>query len=179
MKKTDWKDIAELVGIAAIVCSLIFVGFQLQQSEQIGISDAVANRNERQNANREQIMAYSDVWHRACLGEPLEPAERHIAAAISATFWDNMISSWLTIRGGLVSSDQLQENLVNRVAAQLHSFSGLQELFGMRREMFSAAAGAIGDARVGDLFERIEVRVQELEKRGEILNIDVAFCGLL
>ena len=31
MKKTDWKDIAELVGIAAIVASLVFVGLQMQQ----------------------------------------------------------------------------------------------------------------------------------------------------
>lgn len=31
MKQTDWKDIAELIGIAAIVASLVFVGLQMQQ----------------------------------------------------------------------------------------------------------------------------------------------------
>jgi hypothetical protein len=31
MKSTNWKDIAELVGIAAIVASLVFVGMQMRQ----------------------------------------------------------------------------------------------------------------------------------------------------
>ena len=31
MKNTNWKDIAEFVGIAAIVASLVFVGMQMQQ----------------------------------------------------------------------------------------------------------------------------------------------------
>ena len=31
MKDTNWKDIAELIGIAAIVASLVFVGMQMQQ----------------------------------------------------------------------------------------------------------------------------------------------------
>ena len=31
MNKTNWKDIAELIGIAAIVASLVFVGMQMQQ----------------------------------------------------------------------------------------------------------------------------------------------------
>ena len=35
MKKTDWKDIAELIGIAAIVASLVFVGVQLRQEQLI------------------------------------------------------------------------------------------------------------------------------------------------
>ena len=37
-KKASWKDIAELVGIAAIVASLIFVGLQMKQSQEIAIA---------------------------------------------------------------------------------------------------------------------------------------------
>jgi len=39
MKPTDWKDIAELIGIAAIVGSLIFVGLQMKQSQEIAIAN--------------------------------------------------------------------------------------------------------------------------------------------
>ena len=35
MKTGNWKDSAELVGIAAIVASLIFVGIQLRQEQRI------------------------------------------------------------------------------------------------------------------------------------------------
>ena len=38
MRTTNWKDIAELVGIAAIVASLIFVGLQMKQSQEIAIA---------------------------------------------------------------------------------------------------------------------------------------------
>jgi hypothetical protein len=33
MKKTDWKGFAELVGIAAIVASLMFVGLEIRQTQ--------------------------------------------------------------------------------------------------------------------------------------------------
>jgi hypothetical protein len=44
MRSTDWKDIAELIGIAAIVASLIFVGLELQQSRKIAIADIYQQR---------------------------------------------------------------------------------------------------------------------------------------
>jgi hypothetical protein len=34
----NWKDLAELVGIAAIVASLIFVGLEMRQSQQIALA---------------------------------------------------------------------------------------------------------------------------------------------
>jgi len=44
MKKSNWKEIAELVGIAAIVASLIFVGLQLQQTQAIAIANQYQER---------------------------------------------------------------------------------------------------------------------------------------
>ena len=38
LKFTNWKDIAELTGIVAIVASLLFVGLQLKQSQEIAIA---------------------------------------------------------------------------------------------------------------------------------------------
>ena len=34
-RPTNWKDIAELIGIAAIVFSLIFVGLQMKEEQEI------------------------------------------------------------------------------------------------------------------------------------------------
>ena len=38
MQKANWKDITDLVGIATIVASLIFVGLELRQSQKITIA---------------------------------------------------------------------------------------------------------------------------------------------
>jgi hypothetical protein len=40
MKFATWKDFLELVGIGAIVVSLVFVGYELRQSTAIARSDA-------------------------------------------------------------------------------------------------------------------------------------------
>lgn len=39
MKKYNWKAVAELIGIAAIVGSLVFVGLQMKQSRDIAIAE--------------------------------------------------------------------------------------------------------------------------------------------
>jgi len=44
MKYPGWKDTVELVGIAAIVASLVFVGLQMKQSQQIAIADQYQSR---------------------------------------------------------------------------------------------------------------------------------------
>jgi hypothetical protein len=54
MSPGNWKDIAELIGIAAIVASLIFVGLQMQQSQEIAMG---AQYQERANAAVENYMS--------------------------------------------------------------------------------------------------------------------------
>jgi hypothetical protein len=44
LKSTNWKDIAELIGIAAIVASLLFVGMQMKQSQDIAIASTGQTR---------------------------------------------------------------------------------------------------------------------------------------
>ena len=44
MKPTTWKDIAELIGIAAIVASLLFVGLQMQQQQEIAMASQYQER---------------------------------------------------------------------------------------------------------------------------------------
>ena len=43
MKFKEWNVIAELVGITAIVVSLVFVGYELRQSTAIARSDAYSS----------------------------------------------------------------------------------------------------------------------------------------
>ena len=39
MKNTNWRDTAELLGIVAIVGSLIFVGLQMRQTGRIALAE--------------------------------------------------------------------------------------------------------------------------------------------
>jgi hypothetical protein len=44
MKYSNWKETAELVGIATIVASLIFVGIELRQSQMIAVASQYQSR---------------------------------------------------------------------------------------------------------------------------------------
>jgi hypothetical protein len=57
LKSTNWKDIAELIGMTAIVASLIFVGYQLKQDREIAIAEAFQTRA---FASAEHLRAYAD-----------------------------------------------------------------------------------------------------------------------
>lgn len=78
MKSTNWKDVAELVGIAAILISLIFVGFQLQQSRIIAASEMnialVSVGVESANLINDNI----DIWTRGNNGGDLDEQERAV-----------------------------------------------------------------------------------------------------
>jgi len=74
MNSTNWKDIAELVGISAIVASLVFVGMELRQSHQIAIAAEYQERAtsviDQYNAQIQSDTALSVV------GQPLYDAVR-------------------------------------------------------------------------------------------------------
>jgi len=75
MKKATWKDIAELVGISAIVASLMFVGLQMKQAQSIAIADSYQQQAATTLAKSELAVMHSEVVAKANRGEALSDAE--------------------------------------------------------------------------------------------------------
>ena len=75
MKPIDWKSIAELIGISAIVVSLIFVGVQLQQDRDLAQVSSYGSVAESTNGLSELVQSNSEVWVRGLSGEELDDAE--------------------------------------------------------------------------------------------------------
>ena len=78
MKKTEWKGIAELAGIASIVASLVFVGLELRQSHRVALAEVYQARSsmaiEVQSAYA-QSERLQDAVAKMISGEPLTPKE--------------------------------------------------------------------------------------------------------
>lgn len=55
MKSTNWKDIAELIGIAAIVASLVFVGLEMRQNHVLARSELGAGSFESLASLRQEM----------------------------------------------------------------------------------------------------------------------------
>ena len=78
MKTLGWKESAELIGLFAILASLIFVGMQLQQQEQL-LQLELRNYMVSSSATvNEQIIEHADIWVRGNAGEDLNATEFEI-----------------------------------------------------------------------------------------------------
>ena len=75
MTRTTWKETAELIGIAAIVVSLVFVGLQLKQSQDIVLSELDAALNAIDVEITGNIGDHADVWVRGNNGAQLSDSE--------------------------------------------------------------------------------------------------------
>ena len=88
MNKSNWRDIAELVGIAAIVASLIFVGMQMRQSQVIAIAETYMSILPSEIEVRSAVNEHADLWHKANNGGDLTGAEsvifRNLVANLSS-----------------------------------------------------------------------------------------------
>jgi hypothetical protein len=78
MNKTNWKDTAELIGIAAIVASLVFVGIQMKQSQDIAIGDGFISVMFANIEINDQLNEHADIWIRGSAGEELTETEGFI-----------------------------------------------------------------------------------------------------
>ena len=73
-----FNEIAELVGIVALVISLIFVGLQLQQSYNIAKAEVMANYVANSTEKNYSIMLKPDIWIKGNAGEDLSESEQVI-----------------------------------------------------------------------------------------------------
>ena len=72
----SWKETAELVGIGAVVASLVFVALQIRQSQDIAIAETRATRQASLVELNNGIAEHADTWAKGISGEPLSPAEQ-------------------------------------------------------------------------------------------------------
>ena len=78
MKRTNWRDTAELVDIAAMVASLVFVGLQLRQDERTAQLEQFGRAEEQLRGISELIAEHADLWYGGCSGAELGDGDQVI-----------------------------------------------------------------------------------------------------
>ena len=105
-----WNDTAELIGIGAIVASLIFVGLQMRQEQKIAraqaLSEYIATGVDVQIA----INEHSDILVKGNSGAPLDEVERHKLRILMEAAEDRVFLQLLLQRqlGGNQSTAELK-----------------------------------------------------------------------
>ena len=87
MKSTGWRELAELIGILAIVASLIFVGFQLKQDRDVALAESMQSAESSYSESNAMIAEYADVWLKGRNDEELPDAEWVVMNRIVATLY--------------------------------------------------------------------------------------------
>jgi hypothetical protein len=82
MKSTNWRTVAESIGITAIVISLVFVGIQLRQDRDLAQVASFGSTAESANALSELVQGNSEVWVRGLNGEELIDEELAVFMSI-------------------------------------------------------------------------------------------------
>ena len=82
MKFSEWKDTAELVGILAIVTSLVFVGLQMRQAQDIALSEGQLTHLLSQIEKNDAIINNPAIWVRGNAGEELSAEDSAVFRAL-------------------------------------------------------------------------------------------------
>lgn len=168
----DWLQV---IGIAAIVASLIFVGLQLKQSEEIAHAEVLQNVVAIGIEERALIAAHAVTWHKACLGEQLTAQEGVIAANIFFNYVQNSYNSWIRIRETGIGGTGAQY-FIDSSAANIHRYPGFMQMFLSYREWSELGVRSAGEL-VTEYLAAVRQRVSELEELEPNPTADVMWCG--
>ena len=130
MKFTDWRATAELIGITAIVASLIFVGLQLKQSQEIAIATQYQNRAEAvMNLSLTYIEAgYVAPRFRKWLSDDISTEEINTYLWL----WISMDNHYYQYQSGFMAEDSWQAQFRNLNA--IYANCALRFVWNWRKE---------------------------------------------
>ena len=123
MRNINWKTIAEFVGIAAIVASLIFVGMQLRQEQAIAIVDTYGSIVESNAAVLSLIADQPEVWEKGLLGEKLSTSDEIVFSGMVRAVFSHHAHMYIRfIRIGPGDPDEIMRDF----AYAIYIFPGLR-----------------------------------------------------
>ncbi len=168
------KNLVEIVGISAIVASLIFVGLELRQSQRIATEASIKSDAELIVAVESLVAEYPYVWLRGCRGEVLSESDQLLFSHLYHTYDYLYFLRYIQAQTGVGS---VGENAAIQVMAlNVHRNRGIRAEWESRwawRPHAEAETNAL--IRWRDL---VNERIGELEKLEPDPIQDPSRCGL-
>jgi hypothetical protein len=111
MTKANWKDTAELIGIAAIVASLIFVAIEIRtntESNKIAIEQNYSSNWLAINTSIAENPELADVVAKGDAGEELDRREARQYQAVVQMYLSQVFHMLRLYDDGLISEDEVR-----------------------------------------------------------------------
>jgi hypothetical protein len=174
MKTKNWKDIAELVGIAAIVASLVFVGQEIQQSREIARLEWTGVLAAEQVALDSLLSSEAEVWRKGCAGSELSPTEQTVFTRLFSSFHHFAFARWVRGNVGLTGANPLFVS--KEYAKNIHRYPGFGEMWEIWKSSRITTEAPLGDG-IGGFPEEVDSWIPVLEREEPNSGIDVSMCG--
>jgi hypothetical protein len=132
MDKDRWKFAAEMVAIAAIVASLLFVGLQMKQAENIARYEFFSGADVPADFV-EALRGQEEIWLKGCADEEMTDAEMLIFLRLASMHI--LARNAQTNRVRLLNLSISPEYPAYRMALDLHSNPGLKKTWHLQAEI--------------------------------------------
>ena len=126
MSTLNWRDTAELVGIAAIVASLIFVGLQMRQDQRLTETQVFVDSESVVVQLADLLNENRDVWIKGLRNEKLSESEESTFRILARAFDRRRVFRYeRSLRVDTIQPDQF----IEAYAYDLYRFPGLRRIY--------------------------------------------------
>jgi len=162
MKSPNWKDLIEIVGITAIVASLIFVGLQMRQDQKIAEAQAYVDAAAVHTDLNQYIENNKDVWIKGLDGAELSLADKFTFHTLCRSNYLRQIAHWeRAIRLDAGNPDLIAQSY----AYDIYVYPGLRRFFDEVIESLEERRRPFGRTRGDDTFtSAVEASLAELDR---------------
>jgi hypothetical protein len=176
MRTKKWKEIAEAIGVTAIVASLVFVGLQIRQDDEIARLELIDRSTEQQRDLQVWISENSDVWIRGCAGSELDDVEQAIFQRIVDIYISQTYNRWVVRFALTEQTGGGDQYLIDAYAANVHRYPGFRAAYDARRS-WAAEGRRYNDYYAEDFRQAFESRLAELAEIDPDPDWDLRHCG--
>ena len=148
MERMSWKNFLEGLGVLALVASLLFVGFQLQQDRNLAAAQVIVNAQSATNELFVLISDNRDVWLRGLKGEELSAVDEIAFRAVAVAVYQRNLGFYQRL--GLLGFGT-PENVARRYAFDLYQYPSLRRIF-MQEEQLNVVWNRYFNTKSGNRF---------------------------
>lgn len=170
--KISTKENLELVGLFAVIVSLLFVGYELRLSRSIAQTQGLAEMSALNSQVKQMQIDNAEIWHKGCVGEELSPVQKLIFAKIFRATLNRYFAAWARGNIGVIDSNPSQ--FVSALAMSRYRFQGFNEFWVEERMQRNANLEYF--IPENSFADDVEQMYQDLITAGAPKNVDPAFC---
>ena len=173
MSNSKLREWLEIIGIAAVVASLVFVGIEIRHSGRTALEESFNSSLANLVSIEELVVENADVWLRGCRGEELSDADRMLFTHIYHAYEFMYFMQWLRGTQGVASANN--KLTIDNLAWNLYRSEGLRREWDLHGEWRRHVSDEMPFQQWRVL---VEARVEEYpEFEPEPIN-NVFRCGL-